>query len=362
MWKLASILFEDKPGVRLRTDEYLLYNVIAGLFVLVVRSRPMLRIVPILGLLLALVVLQWSAAQAPSDKPDAPTPKTTPAWTGLPQKPQAAEREKRTPEAQKVADLPALGASIAAYISVAGCQPKICTVLVTNFTLPDGDTTAYGMQIADTLSRELKGKEYKLRMIDRGLLQEFVAKERVPAQPEHRTVIRWISDGLGARFIVVGTTEKIDSGLVSLSTQLIDTDSKEWRVYSAIVNLGPLDSPEGLEPVEPFAPLPPITTSLSGEKLERVGVNGTTTPSCFYSPNPPYSEEARKLKLNGSVTAETVINSRGELENVRIVRGAPAGLNETTIAALRTWRCNPAMKDGKPVPVLVPITTNFRMY
>jgi TonB family protein len=352
-------------GARLITDEYLLYNVIAGLFVLVVESRPMLRIVPILGLLgllLTLVVLRWSAAQAPSDKPDAPTPKTNPAWTGLPKKPPASEQEKRTPEAKQVADLPALAASIAAYISVAGCQPKICTVLVTNFTLPDGDTTAYGMQVADALSRELTNKEYKLRVIDRALLQAFVAKERVVAQPEHRTIIRWIADGLDARFIVFGTTEKIESGIVSLSTQLIDTDSKEWQVDSAIVNLGPLNSPEDLEPVEPFAPLPPITTSLSGEKLEQVGVNGTTTPSCFYMPNPPYSEGARKLKLNGSVTAEAVINSQGELENIRIVQGAPGGLNETTIATLRTWRCHPAMKDGKPVPVLVPFTTNFRLY
>lgn len=322
----------------------------------------MLRIVPILGLLLTLVVIQRSAAQAPGAKPDAPTPKTTQALTGLPKKTSAAEQEKRSPESQEVADLPALAASVAAYTSVAGCEPKICTVLVTNFTMPDGDTTAYGMQLADALSRELTSKAYKLRVIDRGLLQTFVAKERVLAQPENRTVIRWISDGLDARFIVLGTTEKIDSGLVRLSSQLIDTDNKEWRVYSAIVNLGPLNSPEDLEPVEPFAPLPPITTSLSGEKLERVGVNGTTTPSCFYMPNPPYSEGARKLKLSGSVTAEAVINSRGELENVRIVRGAPGGLNETTIATLRTWRCHPAMKDGKPVPVLVPFTTNFRLY
>lgn len=344
------------------TDEYPLYNVNGGLFVLVVKFRSMPRIVPILGLVLALVLVQWSAAQVPGDKPDAPTPKTNQTLTGLPKKPVTTEDEQRTPASQKVADLPALAASIAASISVAGCQPKICTVLVTNFTLPDGDATAYGMQLADALSRDLTSKEYKLRVIDRGLLQTFVAKERVLAQPENRTVIRWISDGLDARFMVLGTTEKIDSGLVSLSSQLIDTDSKEWPIYSAIVDLGPLNSPKDLEPIEPFAPLPPITTSLGGERLERVGVNGTTTPSCFYMPNPPYTEGARKLKLSGSVTAEAVINPRGELENVRIVRGMPGELNETTIATLRTWRCHPAMKDGKPVPVLVPVTTNFRLY
>jgi TonB family protein len=61
-------------------------------------------------------------------------------------------------------------------------------------------------------------------------------------------------------------------------------------------------------------------------------------------PNPPYSDGARKLKLNGTVTAEAVINSEGKLESIRIVRGMPGGLNETTIAAMRTWRCHPALK------------------
>lgn len=80
-------------------------------------------------------------------------------------------------------------------------------------------------------------------------------------------------------------------------------------IYSAIVNLVPLSSAEDLEPIEPFAPLPTITTSSSSEKLERVGVNGTTMPTCTYMSNPPYSEEARKLKISGSVTAEAVVHS-----------------------------------------------------
>ncbi len=78
-------------------------------------------------------------------------------------------------------------------------------------------------------------------------------------------------------------------------------------------------------------------------------------------PNPPYTEGARKLRLNGTVTAEAVINSEGKLENIRVVRGMPGGLNETVIATLRTWRCYPALKDGEPVPVIVPFIITFRL-
>ena len=96
--------------------------------------------------------------------------------------------------------------------------------------------------------------------------------------------------------------------------------------------------------------------------MYKAGVDGTGLPKCTYMPNPAYSEGARKLHLNGQVTAEAVIASDGKLENVRIVRGLPGGLNEQTIAALQTWRCQPALKDGKPVATLVPFTVNFRTY
>ncbi len=175
-------------------------------------------------------------------------------------------------------------------------------------------------------------------------------------------MIHWISDELDARFVVFGTIERLENGFVRLSSQLVDTDSKEWRVYSATVYLVPMTSGESLDPVDPFGPLPEIRTSISGETVERAGANGTTMPSCTYMPNPIYSDGARKLKLSGTVTAEAVINSEGKLESIRIVRGMPGGLNETTIAAMRTWRCHPVLRDGKPVPVLVPFTTTFRLY
>lgn len=307
--------------------------------------------------------LQFAVAQEPSGKPEAPAPKTIQAPIPLPKySSERAPSEKPAPKPDTVADLPALVASIAARALATGCKPKTCTILVTNFIFPDGNTSAYGMELADTVSRELATREYKLRVIDRSLLQSFLAKERVPAEPDYRAVIHWISEELDARFVVFGKMERLENGFVRLSSQLVDTDSKEWRINSATVYLVPVTSGASLEPVDPFGALPEIRTSLSGETVERAGDNGTAIPTCTYMPNPPYSDGARKLKLSGTVTAEAVINSEGKLESIRIVRGMPGGLNETTIAAMRTWRCHPVLKDGKPVPVLVPFTTTFRLY
>ena len=218
------------------------------------------------------------------------------------------------------------------------------------------------MQIADDLSHELGSKEYKLQVIDRRLLQSFLAKDRITVQSSDHAVIRWIADAFDARFVVIGTTEKSEDGLVRLSSKLIDMASKDWTGYNVIVNPSPLKSGESLDPVEPFAPLPAIAVSSSGENVERAGVSGTTAPRCTYMPNPPYSDGARKLKLSGSFISEAVINSQGKLENIRIVRGLPGGLNETTIATMRSWQCHPALKDDKPVAVLVQFTVIFRLY
>ena len=76
-------------------------------------------------------------------------------------------------------------------------------------------------------------------------------------------------------------------------------------------------------------------------------------------PNPPYSEEARKFQVRGVVLIDAVINSEGKFENVRIIRGLPDGLNDATLATMKTWRCNPALKDGKPVPSRVQFEVNF---
>ena len=100
-----------------------------------------------------------------------------------------------------------------------------------------------------------------------------------------------------------------------------------------------------------------------GGGLFHAGVNGVGTPSCFYQPNPPYSEEARKAKYSGLVMVEAVVNLDGHLSDVRVVKSPGLGLEDNTIQTLKTWRCKPAIgPNGKPVAVIVPIEVNFRLY
>jgi protein TonB len=79
-------------------------------------------------------------------------------------------------------------------------------------------------------------------------------------------------------------------------------------------------------------------------------------------PNPPYSDGARKAGISGVMKVEAIVTTEGKLEDIRIQSGLPGGLNKNALDTLKSWRCKPATKDGKPIPVLVPFEINFRLH
>jgi len=101
----------------------------------------------------------------------------------------------------------------------------------------------------------------------------------------------------------------------------------------------------------------------TGGGMFRAGVNGVGLPTCFYMPNPPYSDEARKAKYSGVVLVEAVITVDGRVTNPRVIKSPGLGLDDSTTNTMRTWRCKPVTgPNGKPVPVLVPFEVTFRLY
>jgi periplasmic protein TonB len=95
----------------------------------------------------------------------------------------------------------------------------------------------------------------------------------------------------------------------------------------------------------------------------RAGVNGVGTPSCYYQPAPEYSDEARKVKYQGAVVLQGTVTVDGRFVNISVLKGVGMGLEEKAIAAIKTWRCKPALgPNGKPVPTIVPVEVTFRLY
>jgi TonB family protein len=91
------------------------------------------------------------------------------------------------------------------------------------------------------------------------------------------------------------------------------------------------------------------------------GKSGLTNPVALYRPEPDYSEDARKAKLQGTVLLEVVVDQKGRPQIRRVLQSLGLGLDEQAIKAVSTWRFKAGMMDGKPVPVLINVYVSFRL-
>jgi TonB family protein len=57
-----------------------------------------------------------------------------------------------------------------------------------------------------------------------------------------------------------------------------------------------------------------------------------------------------------------IVTPDGRTHDVRVARTAGMGLDEKAIEAVRTWRFEPARKDGQPVAVQISVEVSFRLY
>ena len=57
-----------------------------------------------------------------------------------------------------------------------------------------------------------------------------------------------------------------------------------------------------------------------------------------------------------------VVGPDGKPRDIRVLRTLGLGLDEKSIEAVRTWRFEPAMKDGKPVAVQISVEVEFHLY
>jgi len=97
-------------------------------------------------------------------------------------------------------------------------------------------------------------------------------------------------------------------------------------------------------------------------KVFRPGRGGVTQPRPIYDPDPDYSDAARKANYQGSILMWLVVGPEGRPHNIRAQRSLGMGLDEKAVAAVNTWRFQPATLNGQPVAVEVNVEVRFRLY
>jgi TonB family protein len=100
----------------------------------------------------------------------------------------------------------------------------------------------------------------------------------------------------------------------------------------------------------------------TGGGLYRVG-GQVSAPVALNSVEAEFSDEARRAKYQGVCLISLIVDAQGNPQNPRVVRALGMGLDEKALEAVRKYKFKPAMKDGKtPVPVMITVEVNFRLY
>ncbi len=84
-------------------------------------------------------------------------------------------------------------------------------------------------------------------------------------------------------------------------------------------------------------------------------------PEKLHAPQPRYTEVARRIRVEGVVIVQAIIDREGDVTNVRVIKGLPMGLTEEAVKAIKRWKFQPATLNGKPVAVYFNLSVNFRL-
>lgn len=97
-----------------------------------------------------------------------------------------------------------------------------------------------------------------------------------------------------------------------------------------------------------------------GETLYKVSTNKIDAPKPIRTPDPQYSQIARKTRTEGVMVLWAIVGKEGNVDKVFVQRPLGLGLDEEAMAAVEKWKFQPARRNGEPVAVQINVEVNFR--
>jgi len=101
---------------------------------------------------------------------------------------------------------------------------------------------------------------------------------------------------------------------------------------------------------------PVVASRRTPKKFYTVG-GGVSAPRIIRETNPKGF-----AKTGGMPAVRAYVDEKGDVVKAEIVRASNPDLDKEAIEAVRQWKFEPAMKDGEPVPVVIAVEVNFKLY
>ena len=217
------------------------------------------------------------------------------------------------------------------------------------------------------LTTSLDGVVYSIEVFEnpkpRQPLEEFIAESNARFQPDPATERNLTVDGFPGK--EYSSQNKTSPTVV----QFFATERRLFRFsasgpaaaapvvkeFFASIKLG--EKTDGIEVSEgPGTPL----ESDTGERIF-ISKEVDVKIRLLTKPEPIYTEDARKKRVEGTVVLRAIFSKTGRVENIRIVSGLPDGLTDRALQAAKQIRFIPAMKDGKYVSIWMQLEYNFNL-
>jgi TonB family protein len=104
-----------------------------------------------------------------------------------------------------------------------------------------------------------------------------------------------------------------------------------------------------------------VSAAPSPSAARQPGPPAATPAQILAKPRPAYTEEARRLEIEGEVQLEVLFGASGEVHILRVVRGLGHGLDENAVIAAKAIRFLPAKRDGHTVDSTATVHIIFQL-
>jgi len=87
---------------------------------------------------------------------------------------------------------------------------------------------------------------------------------------------------------------------------------------------------------------------------------GVVAPAAVFQPQPNVPPELLDLvrRLHRTSMIDVLINERGTVDSVTVTQSVSPAYDKLIVAAARTWRYTPALKDGIPIKFVSTVVIN----